>query len=316
MSMNAEYIQKIPGLPVIRRVEALSATVSGGENYRLYASLGRSFLLKVHGGPADEQAARDLAENGIWLRASLPVQQILRTGRTPDGDTYTLSRWIPGRTLDTVFPCGSYAEERELGIRCGNLLRKIHGSLPAYPDSSVTDELNRRLDCLTVLAGKTEGETDDGFIISAVSRLRNETASLEDGQCLRLHGDYHAGNLLLDSRERLHILDPVYGSRGAAEEDMARVLVSAGYSTVFACGQIESYYYGNIPGWFWGRLRYYALLHLAEAWSFGEGSGRSEIFRDLKMIIGQQYPRLLSKDDMILTNEPPLFWRKAHEQHR
>ena len=316
MDMEAELLKRIPGLPAIRRIETLSGTKSGGENYRLYPYLGSSYLLKVYSDRSPEQTKKDLAENRIWLRAFLPVQRILRTGRTADGDTYTLSRWISGKTLDTVFPCGSYAEERELGILSGNLLKKVHDSLPARTELTVQENLRKRLEHLVSRIGDTAGNEENSPVISAVNRLREEMGLAGDGQCLRLHGDYHAGNLVLDNRDRLHILDPVYGSSGAAEEDMARVLVSAEYSSAFARGQIESYYVGNIPEWFWGRLRYYALLHLAEAWSFGEGNGSSGIYKDLLMIIQKQYPQLLSKDDMIFTNETPLFWRDEYEQHR
>ena len=298
---------RIDDLPAIRRIEVLSKAVSAGELYRLYSYFGRSYLLKI--SPSKQK--KDVLENCLWLSEDLPVQRILRTGTTRDGDTYTLSQWIPGKTLDEVFPCGSYAEERELGIRCGNLLKKIHSSLPQFTDLHIIQRLEERLDNAEKRISSEISTDGAETLLNAVHRLHREVPSLEDGPCFRLHGDYHTSNLVLDRSERLHILDPVYGSAGAPEEDHARVLVSAERSEIFARGQIESYYTGNIPEWFWGRLRFYILLHLVEAWSFGEGNGSSAIFKDLLRITEKQYPQLLSGNDIIIKKETPLFWRNA-----
>lgn len=307
MGTNSEMKNRIDNLPLIRKIEMLSKTASAGEQYRLYSYFGRSYLLKIIPGKQEKV----LLENRLWLSEGLPVQRIHRTGTTKDGETYTLSQWIPGNTLDEVFPCGSYAEERELGIRCGNLLKKIHSSLPKYTDLHMIQRLEERLDNAEKRISSEINTDGAETLLNAVHRLQREVSSLEDGPCFRLHGDYHTGNLVLDRSERLHILDPVYGSAGAPEEDHARVLVSAEHSKIFARGQIESYYTGNIPEWFWGRLRFYILLHLVEAWSFGEGKGSSAIFKDLLRITEKQYPQLLSGNDIIIKKETPLFWRNA-----
>ena len=310
MSLTAELKNRIPDLPPFRRCEVLPGTKSGGEHYRLYAFFGRSYSLKILTGLSDEQIERDLKENRIWLENDLPVQRIVKAGKTYDGESYTLSQWITGKTLDEVFPCDSYEEEHELGIRCGELLRKIHVYLPKRSDLRIREELNRRLDAVIERLRQGSSDTEAGMLLDAALRLKEEVSEIEDGPCLSLHGDFHTGNLLLDRKGHLHILDPVYGKAGSAEEDLARVLVSAEHSTVFAKGQIDGYYCSSIPDTFWGHLRFYTVLHLAEAWSFGEGKGSSEIYRDLFGIVQKQYPQLLSKDDMIIKNEPPLFWRE------
>ena len=179
MGTNSEMKNRIDNLPLIRKIEMLSKTASAGEQYRLYSYFGRSYLLKIIPGKQEKV----LLENRLWLSEGLPVQRIHRTGTTKDGETYTLSQWIPGNTLDEVFPCGSYAEERELGIRCGNLLKKIHSSLPKYTDLHMIQRLEERLDNAEKRISSEINTDGAETLLNAVHRLQREVSSLEDGPC-------------------------------------------------------------------------------------------------------------------------------------
>jgi len=316
MTSGDEISRVIPGLPAFRKAEKLPDTASGTELYRLHGYLGRHLLLKLFPSCPADLTERDMAENRLWLKAGIPVQRILRCGTSLDGRPYTLSRWIPGDALGLVLPGMPPEEQRALGARCGRLLKEVHTSLPARGGTGVRARLEERILILrrVTFCGAEDGDVP--FPAEAAERLMLSVRAQQDGPCLRLHGDFHTGNILAGKRGRIWILDPVYSSSGAPEEDFSRILVSADCSKEFAVGQIEGYYNGMVPDSFWNALGFYALLHLAEAWSFGEGGGSSFIFRDLLRLTRMQYPDLPYGDQVPISDKPPLFWRNRNEQHR
>ena len=95
-----------------------------------------------------------------------------------------------------------------------------------------------------------------------------------------LHGDYHIGNLLMDSNGGIHIIDWTLGEYGDPWRDFVRINVSAMESEYFAKGQIDGYFSAAPSEEFWESLMYYTAVHQIEIanWLADNSSKRNVLF--------------------------------------
>ena len=88
------------------------------------------------------------------------------------------------------------------------------------------------------------------------------------------HGDYHIGNMMVDSSGALTILDFEKDDWGDPWEEFNRIVWNAQSAPDFASGMVDGYFGGDIPGEFWALLALYictnTLGSLPWAIPFGE----------------------------------------------
>ena len=186
---------------------------------------------------------------------------------------YSLQSWIDGEDLGRVLPHLSEAKQYALGLKAGEILRKIHSiplsetdieywtALPVKEDWAV--RFNRRLDH-AISEYHESGFCLDGdtYVLDHIEKNRH----LLEGrpQCFDFD-DYHAmnmmfskGSLIIIDFERYNICDPW--------EAFSDIVWSVEYSHHFATGQIRGYFKGEPPEEFFKLLALYFAEYLLTFW--------------------------------------------------
>ena len=249
----------IPGDERFINAEPIEKGWSNDKKYRVETAGGKRMLLRVSDiSELDrKKAGYEMMERIHTLGVSTP--QMFEFGLCDGGKSvYSLSEWINGQDLETVLTQMSEAEQYSLGIKAGELLRKIH-TIPAPENAadwrdryfSVIDE---RIDAY---CSKGVPFAGSGIVLAYLERNRG----LLNGrpQCF-LHGDYHEGNLMITAGGELYVIDwldegfgnhgdPWYDFKAFGENDNA----------YFSTGFVRGYFGGEPPRDFWNVLTYYIV---------------------------------------------------------
>ncbi|MCL2343851.1 MAG: phosphotransferase [Firmicutes bacterium] len=187
---------------------------------------------------------------------------------------YWVQSWIAGADLEDALPLLSEAEQYALGLKSGEILRKIH-TLPA-PETQEdwASRFNRKTDN-KIQKYRACGLRFDGG--DAVIRYIEENRYLLENrpQCFQ-HGDYHVGNMMLE-RGELKIIDFDRYDFGDPWEEFNRIVWSAAASPHFATGQLRGYFGGEPPMEFWRLLLFYIASNTLSSIYWAIPFGQSDV---------------------------------------
>ena len=159
------------------------------------------------------------------------------------------------------------------GLDAGRILAKIH-TLPAPAnapdwDNRFNAKIDRKIRMYTECSLKYEqGESE---MLSYIAQNRH----LLDGRPQTYqHGDYHIGNMMVDKKGTLTIIDFDRDDYGDPWEEFNRIVWCAQAAPYIASGMVDGYFEGNVPDEFWKLLALYicsnTLSSLPWAIPFGE----------------------------------------------
>lgn len=263
-------MKDIPGYNNFRKIEPIDKGMSSDKKYYIETSNGR-LLLRM--ADISEYTSKETIFNMMKCVAALdiPMSYPVDFGVCNAGkNVYQLLTWCDGENLETVLPTLSETKQYALGIKVGEILRRIH-SIPAPNDLEdwfdryikVNDE---RVRAFSKCGVKIKGS-------DAILRYYEDNKHLLKSrqQCLH-HGDYHIGNFLVTDYFDLFLIDWElldYGNYGDPWEEFNRI----GNSKViphFTTGLIRGYFDGEPSMEFWRLLAFYlsAGALMLVAWAF------------------------------------------------
>lgn len=245
------------GLDAFAKVEPITKGLSKDQKYCVTAQDGTCMLLRISdiSELQRKKSEYDMMERVYTLG---PItSKPLGFGLCNDGKScYSLSSWIDGEDAEKILPLMSETEQYRLGLRSGEILRKIH-SLPA-PESMEAwsarfrKKLNKWIDEYN---SKPEIHSDIGKMI-----LRYlEEHSLAPRPQAFIHGDYNTENIMVMANGDVNVIDfncynTAYGDPWWDLNNMAWMPVMYPH---FYTGQINGYFKHDTPSEFWDVLRYY-----------------------------------------------------------
>ena len=226
---------------------------SADKKFCVIAEGGTKYLLRV--SDASRYEARRMLFDMMEQVAAIGVPMCLPVefGGCGDG-VYSLQSWIDGEDLEAILPTLPQTEQYALGLRSGELLRKMH-SIPA-PDTREEwgAYFNRKTDAkiqkYQECGLRFEG---DEHIVAYIEQNRHLLKNRP--QCFQ-HGDYHIGNMMMASGE-LVIIDFDRHDFGDPWKEFNRVVWSAEASPHFATGQLRGYFDGEPPEEFFRLMAFY-----------------------------------------------------------
>jgi len=193
---------------------AVSASALSGErdcNFRLRSADGREFVLKIlavaddaHGTDCLVRVLEHLAEQD----STLPVPRLLPTEQgeaagclSRDGIDYAtcLLSFMPGRLLGELPP--SVGQLEGVGATLARLDRALQGFFHPSLSRPLAWDV-RRLPELAEFSGYIDDAALRGAIDAVTHRFRDRLPGLRGLRSQAIHGDCHAGNLLMDSAGR------------------------------------------------------------------------------------------------------------------
>lgn len=196
---------------------------------------------------------------------------------TCDESVYSVQSWIDGADAEKAISGFSEDEQYAYGVEAGRILKKIH-SIPApegYPEWE--PRFNRKMDTKIRKYEECPLKYENGqafidYICANRHLLKNKKQAYQ-------HGDYHIGNMMIDTEGRLQIIDFNRNDYGDPWEEFNRIVWCVPVSSAFASGMVDGYFEDKVPEEFWRLLALYiasnTLSSLYWAIPFGEGEIRT-----------------------------------------
>ena len=190
-----------------------------------------------------------------------------------------IQSWIEGRDAEEALPTLPEAEQYAHGLEAGRILRKIH-SIPAPAEVKPWGEyfnrkIDRKLKSYAECALKyDQGEELVDFIQSHRHLLSNRPQTFQ-------HGDYHCGNMMIDPKGQLTIIDFDKWDYGDPWEEFNRIVWCAQLSPAFATGRVDGYFDGQVPEEFWQLLALYISSNCIGSlpWAIPYGEQEVQVMR-------------------------------------
>ena len=156
----------------------------------------------------------------------VPMSQPLDFGICDNGKSvYSLLTWCDGEDVEIDLPRLTETEQYVLGIKSGEILKKMH-SIPAPKEleewsTHFNRKTNYRLERYKACSIKFDG---DNKIIDYIENNRYLLSGRP--QCFH-HGDYHVGNMIISPDNELSIIDFNRWDFGDPWEEFNRIVWSA-----------------------------------------------------------------------------------------
>lgn len=279
------------------KIEPINKGWSEDKKYCVTMADGTKYLFRIT--PIERYEVRKSLFEMLKQVDSLgiPMCKPIEFGTCDDG-VYSIQSWIDGEDLETVLPLLSETEQYVLGLKSGEIVRKMH-SIPA-PETQEEWEtrFNRKTDYKIQkyheCGLRFEG---DEHVLAYIEQNRHLLKNRP--QCFQ-HGDYHIGNMMLENG-KLKIIDFDRYDFGDPWEEFNRIVWSAAASSYFATGQLRGYFGGEPPLEFFKLLAFYIASNTLSSIYWAVPFGQS----DLDIMMKQAQDVLEWFDNM---NNPVPTW--------
>lgn len=260
------------------KIEPVNKGWSEDKKYCVTKADGKKYLLRI--SPAERYEKRKALFEMLVSVAELgiPMCTPIEFGACEDG-VYMLLSWIDGEDAETALPLLTETEQYVLGLKSGEILRKIH-TIPA-PETQedwamrfnrkTNNKIQKYHECGLYFKG-------DDKIIEYIEKNRH---LLENRPQSFQHGDYHIGNMMLE-KDELQIIDFDRYDFGDPWEEFNRIVWCAAVSPYFATGQLRGYFGGEPPLEFFKLLAFYIASNTLSSIYWAIPFGQSEIDTMLK----------------------------------
>lgn len=201
----------------------------------------------------------------------IPMCLPIEFGTSEEG-VYSVQSWIDGEDAEQVILDYTIDQQYAYGLDAGQILRKIH-SIPAPATQEDWEvRFNRKMDTKIQKYKDCPLKYENGqAFLDYISQNRH---LLKNRPQTYQHGDYHIGNMMIDHKGRLCVIDFNRNDYGDPWEEFNRIVWCAQKSPDFARGMVDGYFDKNVPLEFWRLLALYiasnTLSSLYWAIPFGE----------------------------------------------
>ncbi|AFA50060.1 aminoglycoside phosphotransferase family protein [Acetobacterium woodii] len=246
---------------------------SEDKKYQVKKDDGSKYLLRI--SPIERFETRKALFSILQEVAALDVAicKPVEFGTCKDG-VYALYTWVEGQDVEAVIALLTESEQYLLGIKSGEILKKIH-AIPAPENQEAWDSrFNRKTnfkikkyqECPLTFKG------DD----KVIEYIKNNRALLKNRpQCFQ-HGDYHIGNMMLE-KNQLVIIDFDRFDFGDPWEEFNRIVWCAAKSPYFATGQLDGYFGSKPPLEFFKLLAFYIASNTLSSIYWALPFGQSDV---------------------------------------
>ena len=245
---------------------------SSDQKYCAVTADGIKYLLRISAADCLDRKMGEFQRMQRVAELGIPMVLPLEIGCCDEG-TYTIQSWIDGDDAQTLIPIYSEQKQYAFGLDAGRILKKIHTiatpeGTPAW-EPRFQAKIDRKIAMYKSCPLKYEG--GEAFLeYMAINRhlLRGRPHTYQ-------HGDYHIGNMMLDRKGTLVIIDFDKDDFGDPWEEFNRIVWSAQVAPAFASGVVDGYFDAEVPIAFWKLLALYicsnTLGSLPWAIPFGDG---------------------------------------------
>ena len=245
---------------------------SGDRKYCAVTSDGEKYLLRISSLDRLECKRREYEKMNEVAQLGIPMCLPLEFGTCPEG-IYSIQSWIDGVDAEEAIMAMDHVEQYNYGMEAGRILSRIHTISAPQDVPSWETRFNAKIDRKIAMYESCELKYESGseafltYIAENRHLLRSRPQSYQ-------HGDYHIGNMMIDSDGILTVIDFDRDDFGDPWEEFNRIVWCAQAAPAFASGMVDGYFGGEVPLEFWKLLALYicsnTLSSLPWAIAFGE----------------------------------------------
>ena len=245
---------------------------SGDLKYCAITADGQKYLLRISSIDRLERKRREYEKMSEVAQLGIPMCLPVEFGICDEG-AYAIQCWIDGVDAEETIMAMDTDAQYRYGWDAGRILAKIH-TLPAPVDApNWENRFNAKIDRKIAMYENCELQYESGGD-AFLDYLACNRHLLKDRPQSYQHGDYHIGNMMIDSNGVLTIIDFDRDDFGDPWEEFNRIVWCAEAAPAFASGMVDGYFDGNVPMDFWKLLALYicsnTLSSLPWAIPFGE----------------------------------------------
>lgn len=247
---------------------------SDEKKYKVVDKSGQTYLLRISPSEKYEYKKAEYENMQRVSALGIPMCQPIKFGVCDEG-VYSLQSWIDGKDAEEVISNLSDKQVYEYGYEAGKFLQKIH-SIPAPEGIECWEDyfnrkMNRKIENYNNCHLKFEG--GEAFI----TYIEEHRHLLRERPMTYQHGDYHIGNLMIDNKGNLVVIDFDRNGYGDPWEEFNRIVWCAQSAPLFASGMIDGYFDGDVPGAFWDLLALYISSNTLSSLPWAIPFGQKEI---------------------------------------
>ena len=227
---------------------------SGDKKYRAVTHDGSVYLLRVAAPERAERKQREFVQMQKVAALGIPMCLPIEFGEC-DGGVYSLQSFIEGYDAEEYIPTLPAQKQYSYGCEAGQILSRIH-TIPA-PDGVPDWEtrFNAKIDRKIAMYRDCPLKYDiDQPMLDYIAANRHLLCGRPQSY---QHGDYHIGNMMVDTDGQLVIIDFDRDDCGDPWEEFNRIVWCAQASPAFASGMVDGYFGGKVPDAFWRLLALY-----------------------------------------------------------
>lgn len=256
-----------------KMMEPVNKGWSEDKKYQVTKEDGTRYLLRI--SPIDRFETRKALFTLLQKveKLDIPMCKPVEFGTCKDG-VYALHTWIDGKDAEEVIPLLPETEQYILGLKVGEILKKIH-SIPAPENQEdwytrFNRKTNIKIQKYKECPLRFEGDE------KVIAYLENNSELLKNRpQCFQ-HGDYHIGNMMTENGN-LVIIDFDRFDFGDPWEEFNRIVWCAQASPYFASGQLNGYFGGKPPIEFFKLLAFYIASNTLSSIPWAIPFGQSDV---------------------------------------
>ncbi|ALP39220.1 aminoglycoside phosphotransferase (plasmid) [Paenibacillus sp. IHB B 3084] len=272
-----QIFSEIPGFSTWSNVEEVHKGWSSDKKYYIQTTDGRDLLLRIADMVHYDKKKREFeAVKKLDHIENILMSRPLNFGICNNGQSvYSLFTWIKGEDAEKVIPTLNAAQQYQLGVQAGVILRKMH-EIPAGQDQAPWAEyynakINRYITNYKACGIPFEGADQ------TISFIEQHRYLLENRPQTFQHGDYHVGNMVVTPSGELGIIDFNRLDYGDPWEEFNRITWCAGLSPLFASGRIHGYFNNDVPDVFFRLMALYIASNQLSSIHWAIQFGKKEV---------------------------------------
>lgn len=270
--ISKNELQILLNIKEIQEVEFLDKGFSDDSKY-VVKTIEDKFLLRLTSIKNKDRMLQMISLLKQAQVKDIPTHQVIDHGEFSETQYYLLTTWIEGRDLEVVLPTLSKEKQYEIGLQAGEILKHIHDfEMNSFSEDTWENRFNKKIDKKIKDYAECDVKFDYGDLFIAAVESRRYL--LKDLPIVQHHGDFHIGNMLIDGKGHLYIIDFDRHDTGDPYEEFNRIVWCAAVSPYFASGRVDGYFNNNVPNKFWDLLILYisnnTLSSLPWAVPFGD----------------------------------------------
>ncbi|MCL2372972.1 MAG: phosphotransferase [Defluviitaleaceae bacterium] len=268
MNKQIKMITDIPQYSQWRNIEIPQWGWSQHNKFKVTDGSGQAYLVRVADISTYGEREAEFKNFQRLFSMGINVSRPFELGICNGGKSvYMLMGWIEGVAVEDVLKDLDSATQYSLGVKAGEILRKMHDASAATAETSWEHSFGKRLDD-EIAAYHETGITmpPEKAILEYVTNNRHLLSARP--QVIR-HGDFHIGNLIITPNGELGLIDCEICSPGDGWEEFGGLVWAARLSREFPKGQVDGYFGGQVPEDFFGLLAlyigWYAIGHVVRS---------------------------------------------------